>query len=210
MTWNTRITLPLLLGFIVLTASCAPKSEDAIKTGDGNSLGSGGGISASSEEDIIRPGDGLVIRITITDVPQSNVEDRVDDYGNVTLPMIGDVLAEGKTTARLEEEIRGLYVEKGIYKSPQITVILTKDRFFYVEGEVRAGGGQLVFTSGITLMRAIAMAGGWGEWADRRNVTITRGDQRITVDCTVIEQDPSQDVEIRPGDKIKVPRRRFS
>lgn len=169
-----------------------------------------GGGNMSSREDLIRPGDGIVIRITITDVPQANVEDRVDDYGNITLPMIGDIFAEGKTTAKLEEDIREIFIQEGYYKNPQVTVILTKDRFFYIEGEIRASGGQLVYTSGITLMRAIAMAGSWTDWADKKNVIVTRGDQRMVIDCTKIEKDPSLDIEIQPGDKIRVPRRWFS
>ncbi|HCF96808.1 MAG TPA: hypothetical protein DEW46_17280 [Verrucomicrobia bacterium] len=218
MTLNTRLSLPWLLLVVAFTASCARSPETPIVVADGGGTGeigisgteTDGGENMSSREDLIRPGDGIVIRITITDVPQANVEDRVDDYGNITLPMIGDIFAEGKTTAKLEEDIREIFIQEGYYKNPQVTVILTKDRFFYIEGEIRASGGQLVYTSGITLMRAIAMAGSWTDWADKKNVIVTRGDQRMVVDCTKIEKDPSLDIEIQPGDKIRVPRRWFS
>ncbi|MDD8042592.1 MAG: polysaccharide biosynthesis/export family protein [Verrucomicrobiota bacterium] len=214
MTLNTRLLLPWLLLVVAFTASCARSPAPPIV---GVDIGGGStGIEAdedesrNSREDLIRPGDGIVVRITITDANQITAEDRVDDYGNITLPLIGDIFAEGKTTAKLEEDMRELFIQGGFYKNPQVTVILTKDRFFYIEGEIRASGGQLVYTSGITLMRAIAMAGSWTDWADKKNVILTRGDQRMVIDCSKIEKDPSLDIEIQPGDKIRVPRRWFS
>ena len=78
---------------------------------------------------------------------------------------------------------------------------------FYVSGEVRMPSRQ-IFGSRITLLKAIACAGGFAPSANKKKVQLTRhhdGEQRI-IDCTSAERHPELDVQIYPGDSIYVPR----
>jgi hypothetical protein len=79
--------------------------------------------------------------------------------------------------------------------------------WFYVGGEVNYPSRQII-GSRITLLKAIACAGGFTPSANKKKVQLTRhhdGEQRI-IDCTSAERQPELDVQIYPGDSIYVPR----
>lgn len=78
--------------------------------------------------------------------------------------------------------------------------------WFYVSGEVNCPSRQ-IFGSRITLLKAIACAGGFAPSANKRKVQLTRHDgERRIIDCTRAELDPELDVQVCPGDYIYVPR----
>jgi polysaccharide export outer membrane protein len=81
-------------------------------------------------------------------------------------------------------------------------------RYFYVGGEVRSSG-RFNWTDDMTLLKAINTAGAFTDYANRRRVEITRGKEKITMDGEELRRDPSQDIPIRPGDSIWVPRSIF-
>jgi serine/threonine protein kinase len=81
------------------------------------------------------------------------------------------------------------------------------NRWYYVSGEVRKPNRRL-YNGQITLLWAIAAAGGFTDFADRTRVKLTGEDGRsLIVDCVKARDDSSLDPEIRPGDKIFVGRR---
>jgi protein involved in polysaccharide export with SLBB domain len=68
--------------------------------------------------------------------------------------------------------------------------------------------GKLPYTGQITVTRAIATAGGFSPFANRRNVRIYRSDGTYsTINCTKALQNPKLDLPVYPGDKILVRRR---
>lgn len=131
----------------------------------------------------------------------------VNERGGVMLPFIGEVIALNKTASELEREIQRTYIEREIYRSVSVNVIVPSQSFF-VQGEVRAPQRYQMIT-GMTLMQAIAAAGGYTEFADRRRVTLTRGGKVRTINMRDIERDPRLDVPIESGDVIRVPRSIF-
>jgi len=161
-------------------------------------------------DDIVRSGDTLTVRIMVTDAVKYNEQDRVDESGNITVPHLEAVRAAGLTSAQLEEKIRADLVRREIYVAPQVIVVLGRDRYFWVTGEVTNKVGQLPYSAGLTLTRAIAMAGGFTEWANRREVSLTRGTEVFVIDAEAAIREPTRDVEIKPGDRITVRRRLFS
>jgi polysaccharide export outer membrane protein len=154
------------------------------------------------------------------------VEDRapavariITDTGDVEVPWIGRVPAAGKTTSQLAQEIERKLESSYYYDA---TVKLAIDRVnpraavetIYVSGEVRGSGPQR-FAKGetVTVSAAILRAGGFGQFANERKVQVTRkqgnGDGvRLTVDVKAILQEgkTSEDIELRDGDYIFVPR----
>ncbi len=131
----------------------------------------------------------------------------VNERGGVMLPFIGEVIALNKTASELEREIQRTYIEREIYRSVSVNVIVPSQSFF-VQGEVRAPQ-RYQMIAGMTLMQAIASAGGYTEFADRRRVTLTRGGEVRTINMRDIERDPRLDVPIESGDVIRVPRSIF-
>lgn len=154
----------------------------------------------------IKTGDGVVIHLR--GIPQEQmIEDVVDDAGMVTLPFLNEVEASGLTASELERAIRRAYVERGIYKDVTVNVVLPAQSY-YVRGEVRVPG-RFPLVSGVTVLQAIATAGGYTEFANPRKVNILRGGKVRYVDARALEKHPERDIPLEAGDVIVVPRSVF-
>ncbi|MGH7968426.1 MAG: polysaccharide biosynthesis/export family protein, partial [Limisphaerales bacterium] len=82
-------------------------------------------------------------------------------------------------------------------------------QFYSVDGEVRLPARQ-IYISRTTVLRAIASAGGFTDFAKKTKVKLIRLDGRIfIVNCKKALVQPQLDLEVFPGDKITVPRRLF-
>lgn len=130
----------------------------------------------------------------------------IDENGFVTMPLIGQVRASGKTGSELERLIERMYIEKQFYRNVTCVVIPPPIEFF-MRGEVRQPG-RFPLHRDVTLPQAIALAGGYTEYAQPRRIRIHRGTESFVVDSRRIERGevpPS----IEPGDIIVVPRRRW-
>src|SRR6476619_544172 len=140
---------------------------------------------------------------------------RVNDNGELEVPYIGLVPAQGKTCRELAYNIKSALEKEYYYHA---TVILAVDRVsdksrgkVYVYGAVKGQGPQEIPPDEIyTVSKAVIRAGGFGDFADKRKVKITRKDgQDMVVDLKrVIEQGHTEDdVVLRPDDQIYVPQR---
>ncbi|MCS6771654.1 MAG: polysaccharide export protein [Kiritimatiellae bacterium] len=155
----------------------------------------------------IRPNDPLVIYLRGIMPRDEEIQLIVNERGGIALPFIGEIIAAGKTASELEREIQKTYIERDIYRMVTVNVIVPSQSFF-VQGEVRVPQRYPMVT-GMTLMQAIAAAGGYTEYADKRRVTLTRGGVVRSYNMREIERDPRLDVVIEPGDVIRVPRSIF-
>jgi protein involved in polysaccharide export with SLBB domain len=155
----------------------------------------------------LRPMDPLVVNLL--GIPQEKaLETVIDEKGNITLPYIEDpVKASDLTTSELERKIQQIYTESQIYRSITVNV-LTSAKSYYVEGEVTRPQ-EYPLNRRITLLQAIAAASGYNDFANRKNVTITRNGQIIKVNAKDIERHPEKDILIEAGDRIKVHRSLF-
>lgn len=136
-------------------------------------------------------------------------EERIKEDGTITLPQIGSVRAAGKTTGELQKEIRSRYVDGKIYKSDLNVTVKAQERYFYVSGEVNRASSYM-WAEGMTVLKAIASAGGFNDFADRTKVIITRADGRqVTVNCKKAQRDPTLDLPVYPSDSVFVSRTLF-
>jgi protein involved in polysaccharide export with SLBB domain len=162
---------------------------------------------AGPEPEVLRVGDSLTVTFTDTPTTIPPFQDKIKEDGTITLTLNQTFKADGKTRGALEKEIRARYVPD-YYK--YLTVTVTPDvntRWYYIEGEVRQPSRQ-IYTSRITVLKAIASAGGFTDFANKKKVKLTRVDGRsYTVNCVKALDNPALDLEIYPGDKIHVPRR---
>lgn len=140
---------------------------------------------------------------------------RVNDNGELEVPYIGLVPAEGKTCKQLAYNIKAALEKEYYYHA---TVILAVDRVseksrgkVYVYGAVKAQGPEEIPPDETyTVSKAIIRAGGFGDFADKRKVRVTRKDGKdFVVDLKrVIEQGHTEDdVVLQPDDQIYVPQR---
>lgn len=140
---------------------------------------------------------------------------RVNDNGELEVPYIGLVPAQGRTCKELAYAIKAALEKEYYYHA---TVILAVDRIseksrgrVYVYGAVKGQGPQEIPPDETyTVSKAIIRAGGFGDFADKRKVKVTRKNgQDVTVDLKrIIEQGRSdEDVVVQPDDQIYVPQR---
>jgi protein involved in polysaccharide export with SLBB domain len=170
---------------------------------------SGAATNAETSE-IIQTGN--VLLITFSDLPPPPLppfDQRVRDDGKITLIYNREFKAAGKRTGDLEKEIRDFYVPAYFINMTPTVRISSETRSFYVTGEVRASGNY-PYKSSITVSKAIATAGGFTDFANKRRVKLIRADGRTqTVNCNKVIDHPELDPQVFPDDKIHVPRRLF-
>ena len=139
------------------------------------------------------------------DTPPAHQE-RVKDDGTITLQLIGTVRARDKTPGQLQKEIRQLYVPR-FYKPNLNVTVAGEQRYFYVQGRVRAPN-RYAYGGDLTVTKAVASAGDFDDFADRREVTLFRSDgTKYTVNCKKVLTDPRLDRKVYPGDTVFVPQK---
>jgi len=132
-------------------------------------------------------------------------EETIKEDGTITLEHINSIKAEGKTAGELQREIHDAYVPT-FYKRLNVT-IKTDRLIYYVQGYVRQSGRQ-EYIGSTTVLKAIASAGDFNEFANRKKVRVTRKDGTWQiVDCLKAAKNPALDLPVFPGDKIDVPMR---
>ena len=140
---------------------------------------------------------------------------RVNDNGELEVPYIGLVPAAGKTCRELAYNIKSALEREYYYHA---TVILAVDRVseksrgrVYVYGAVKGQGPQdIPSDESYTVSKAVIRAGGFGDFADKRKVKVTRKNGKdFVVDLKkVIEQGKTEDdVVLQPDDQIYVPQK---
>jgi polysaccharide export outer membrane protein len=143
---------------------------------------------------------GDVVRVTVYGEAELTNSYRVDDAGNLSLPLIGAVPVRGKTTQIAAARITAA-LAAGYIREPSVAVEMEAYRPFYIQGAVKQGG-QFPYVYGMTVRAAISTAGGYSDTADRSRAVIYRrlGDELVkgAVDL---------DYPIFPGDTIVVSER---
>lgn len=155
----------------------------------------------------LQAGDALIVKITGPE--QHVVEDQIDERGNISLPHIADpVNIEGKTGSEVETFVQDLYInKKKIFRHCSVTVIVP-GRFYTIAGEINRTG-RYPISPGLTLIRAIAIAGDFTNWAKDKELVLTRRGVRQTINYRELRDNQDLDIIIEPGDYIFVPRSRL-
>lgn len=147
-------------------------------------------------------GSGDKLRVTTFGEPTLTGEFTVGGNGVVSLPLVGDISAQGATVA----QFRDRFVEalkNGYLVDPRVSVEVLTYRPFYVLGEVNRPG-EYPYTNSLTVQNAVATAGGFTYRANTRRVFIKRQGEigereyRLTVGTMVA-----------PGDTIRIGERFF-
>jgi protein involved in polysaccharide export with SLBB domain len=159
-------------------------------------LGTSGAYADGNSTYKLASGDVISINV-FGETDLSFEELRLTDAGTFSYPFIGEVQGKGKTAAEIEqlliEKLKGDYLV-----DPRVSVSVLKYREFFISGEVKTPGGY-AFQPGLTLRRAVALAGGLTERASEQRITIIR------------DQDPKRkpehatlDTQVLPGDTITI------
>ena len=145
-------------------------------------------------------GSGDRVRVTVFGEEDLSGEFELDVQGTFSMPLIGTVSADALTPRILEARIAERLLD-GFLKNPRVSVEVLNYRPFYILGEVNAPGGY-AYRSGMTILNAAALAGGFTYRADEDDIEVTRangGDPKVLSPETIVQ----------PGDIIRVNERLF-
>ncbi len=158
--------------------------------------------------DKLNVGDLISVKIQGVQDPPT-YEGPIDENGEFQMLYFGKIKAAGLTENELEERIKYLSVQLGIYPprvlQDMIVTVTVATRFYYITGE--AARGRVPLAGGLTVCRALLASGGTGEFADLKKIIVHRGTQKIRVNCIRAGNDPRYDTELKSGDIIEVPKK---
>lgn len=142
------------------------------------------------------------VRVKVYGEPDIAGEYEVDSNGFVSVPLAGRIRAAGLTTRQLERAITSA-LSKGIVRDPRVNVEIALYRPFYILGEVKKSG-EYPYRVGMTVLDAVASAGGFTYRANENKVILRRSGSTVE---EVYQLDAP--VLVFPGDNIRVPERFF-
>jgi len=162
-------------------------------------------VSAEQQEDIVagyRLGPGDQLRVTVFRHEDLSGEFQLDGEGDFALPLVGEIKGTGRTVRDLENDIESSFKDGGYLVNPQVSLEVLNYRPFYILGEVNQPGSY-PYVNGMTVINAIALAGGYTYRASQGSISVQRGGSNTGK----VGVGPTS--QILPGDIITVPERFF-
>jgi len=123
---------------------------------------------------------------------------RINDRGDVAIPLVGSIQADGLTTTQLARSIERRLTDKKIFRNPSVSVEVLTYRPVFILGEV-AKPGQYPYQPKMTVLTAVAVAGGFTYRAQTGFASILRNDGEHPLEGRV-----NRDTTVRPGDVITI------
>jgi len=195
----------VFLSFTACSPSVVVKSPTSIGS-PGTTVGQVG--PTLMQEYIIQPGDLLDVKFFYNSDLNEEVTVRPD--GRISLQLVGEAIAAGRTPHALTELLKKEYDRE--LKQPEITVIVRSfGARIYVDGEV-AKPGELELTGPLTVMQAISRAEGATDeaWEEALIIRRIQGRQPLVIpvnlNAVLSGEDFSQDIGLVPFDIVYVPR----
>ncbi|HEY3975215.1 MAG TPA: polysaccharide biosynthesis/export family protein [Candidatus Sulfotelmatobacter sp.] len=192
------------------STAVAPSKEYA-KLVTGNAGSTGSVLAATTGKEHYLIGNEDVLAINVWKEPDVSRLVPVRSDGKISLPLLGEVQAAGKSPKELESDIaKGL---RDYISEPEVTVIVqeSKSRRFSILGQVQRPGSYLL-SGEMRVLDAIAIAGGFRDFAKVKSIRVLRleadGKQSslpFNYKDVIKGTNPGQNVELEPKDTIYIP-----
>ena len=205
----------LLTVFLVVIITCVAMAQDAATTPPAAPPPTAKPDTAAQANTGVRPdayiiGAEDVLSIYVWKEPDMSKSVPVRPDGMISLPLIGEIKATGYTPVQLQGVLADAM--KKYVSDPQVTVIVDKisSLSFNMVGEI-GRPGSYPLTRRITVLDAIAMAGGFKDFAKTKKIYILRTangtEQRLPFNYKEVikGKNPQQNIELQPRDTIVVP-----
>jgi polysaccharide biosynthesis/export protein len=151
---------------------------------------------------------GDMLSVVVFEQPSMSGRMRVRNDGRITLPFVNDVVAAGKSPAKLSAELESSF--KTVVLAPRVTVVVEESRplLISVLGEVGRPGTQ-PFERNSGVAQALAAAGGLSNFAKKDRIFVVRSTPKptrihFTYDALTKKLGPASEFRLRPGDVIIV------
>ena len=146
-------------------------------------------------------GVGDKLRITVFNEPSLSGDFEISSIGTISMPLIGEVQAAQHTAEQVRVTITNKLAD-GYMKSPHVNLEVLNYRPFFIIGEVMKPGSYN-YVNGMTVVNAVAMAGGYTYRADKSEITLKHGGLEGK------QEQVNEMTTVLPGDVINVPERFF-
>jgi len=154
-------------------------------------------VSFAAEKERYRIGAGDLLAIKVFGEEDLSLKEiRVGTNATISFPLLGEVSVRNMTAKEFEEKLVRL-LKDGYLKKPVVTVSVIEYRLFYINGEVKKPGGYN-FVNGLTVQKAVALAGGFTERASKDKITIESETEPGKVKKANLNN------TVKPGDVITV------
>lgn len=183
-------------------AQAAPPAGQAKTPAAANAPSGGAPVDSNSYK--VGPSDVLAIRVW--NEPEFSGPVAVQQNGNITLPLVGDLSVGGKTPVVIQDQIAKALAKFVVKPLVTVTIQQVGSKKYYMDGLI-AHPGEYALVTPITILEAISKAGGLQEFANSKHIYILRGSKRIYFNYKDVLRGKhmEQNIEIEPGDHIVVP-----
>lgn len=152
----------------------------------------------AQNESTYRLGSGDKVRVSVFGEPDLSGEFEVDGSGSISLPLIGEIYVQGMSIGDVSEAVESELLQ-GYLVNPQVSVEVLNYRPFFILGEVNAPGSY-AYVNGLTVLNAVALAGGYTPRARKSEIELQRGESKLEVE---------EYTQVLPGDVIVIKERLF-
>lgn len=142
------------------------------------------------------------VRVTVYGEPSLSGEFFISGSGVMSLPLIGEIKAGGMTLGQFQGAVQKA-LSDGYLKDPRVSAEVLTFRPFYILGEVEKPG-TYPYTAGLTVLNAVATAGGFTYRADKKSVWIKHNGE-----TTEQKSELTPSIVVAPGDTIRLGERFF-
>jgi protein involved in polysaccharide export with SLBB domain len=194
--WLSRLGVVCMIGLGLMTA-CSSSPSTPRTVAAAATTGGEAGVEG------YRLGAGDRVRVTVFRHVDLSGEFQLDGEGFFAMPLVGEIQGGGLNSRQLETEIEKRLKDGGYLVNPQVGVEVLNYRPFYIIGEVNSPGSYQ-YVNGMTVINAVALAGGFTYRADQDDIVINRGGSQGPE-----VEDVMLDTEVLPGDIINVTERFF-
>jgi len=153
---------------------------------------------------VIGPED--ILSILVWREPDFSKPVAVRPDGKITMPLVGDLQAEGLTPERLSAQLKDAL--SAYINAPEVSVSVNQinSKKFFIAGQVNRPG-QYPLVVSMTVFEALNAAGGFRDFANTKKIVVIRGNERIKFNYEEIRKGKnlSQNIELKNGDTISVP-----
>ena len=213
---NLRQLVCVAICIVIATWACAQNAASATSTPEGSPVVASlsqltNAITSKPHDDSFVIGPTDVLAISVWKEPDVSRSVPVRSDGKISLPLAGEVQAAGLTPLKLEGEIASKL--QNYISNPEVTVIVQQinSQKFNVLGQI-ARPGSYPLTSSPTILDAIALAGGFRDFAKQKSIYVLRENPDGTktrlpfnYKDVVKGKNSDQNVKLQPNDTIVVP-----
>jgi len=184
----------------------APGAPPSVRPGEARTAGpvanTGPLPGLTGQAQTYRLGFGDRIRVTVFGEPDLTGEFEINSEGNISFPLVGEVPTRGLSPRQLEAELVRL-LKDGFLVNPRVNVEVSSYRPFFILGEV-SRPGSYPYVASMTVVTAVAIAGGYTARANKRSMTIVR-----IIDQNRREIEASPETPLLPEDIVTIRERFF-